>query len=596
MLSWIKDVPRRTLTAVLMVAAASAGLLGLLARRGSWFGDDLDYMVEGRWGLAPSVLLTPTNDHVVPGLRLVFGIFSTFGLSYDLTVVWRAVVHALAVVLFGTLVWRVTRARAVTAAVTVAYGLNPIGTPAWMQLSAAVNDLHAQLFALIFLHATLDWIRDGRRRSLGLSVAALALTLAFWLKAGLVVVTGLALWGVVSRSGTWPAWRPRFAAWACAALVPIVSFGVLVAVNRRSNVVHAPSADDLLGLLRETVTGTLTAPLTGGPWSWSDTPPYPFAAPPSWLGVLGPVLLGMALVAAVLWSRRALLLWGTAGVFVVATIGAVAPGRWEMLGGVIAANYHYWSDLIIPVLLAVAVTARDAAPHVARIFPRPAVLLALGAFGAFWAMGAVQSQKGFASQWVQNPSHAFFANLRAEVSGRVPGSVNVWDTLLPPTVAAPINTHRRVSEVAAVAGLNMSFQTQTSDPEVVRDDGRLVSGGLKEWASANVPPDCRLTVKGGSEAIVPLSTRLPLGHWFVTVAYVTGPRTDVDVYLVDRETGSSRPVTNAQGSWAPGLQIVRLVDRRSQNPVRADAVRFVNRTPGSELCLGTTRVGLVEAL
>src|SRR5687767_648296 len=93
--------------AVVAIAVVQAAVLGLLARRGSWQSDDLDFLVQGGKGFAPSELPTPVNDHIAPGLRFVYAVFAQVApLNYDVTVAWRVLMQAIAIILFGFLLLR----------------------------------------------------------------------------------------------------------------------------------------------------------------------------------------------------------------------------------------------------------------------------------------------------------------------------------------------------------------------------------------------------------------------------------------------------------------------------------------------------------
>lgn len=129
-------------TVVLAVAAVQALVLGLLARRGSWLSDDLDFLVQGDRGFAPDELLTPLNDHIAPGLRFVYAAFAQLApLNYDFTVGWRVAMQALAVALMGLLLLRILGDNRWVIVGTVLYALTPLSMPSFMSLSSGVNNL-----------------------------------------------------------------------------------------------------------------------------------------------------------------------------------------------------------------------------------------------------------------------------------------------------------------------------------------------------------------------------------------------------------------------------------------------------------------------
>ena len=109
----IRTLPTAPQTSVLRgvvvaIAVLQSVVLGLLARRGSWLSDDLDFLVQGGRGFAPAELLTPVNDHIAPGLRFVYAVFAAVApLDHDFTVGWRVVMQAIAIVLMGLLLLRI---------------------------------------------------------------------------------------------------------------------------------------------------------------------------------------------------------------------------------------------------------------------------------------------------------------------------------------------------------------------------------------------------------------------------------------------------------------------------------------------------------
>lgn len=581
--------------ALQVLAAASTGIaaaMALLARRGSWYGDDLDLLVDGARGFSPAALLTPANDHVVPGLRFVFAAFAHIGFDYDVTVVWRALVQLVTLVLMGLLIHRLTASTAWSVTGVVLYGLSPLGIPPYMQLSAAVNDVHSQLFAVAFLHTTLDWFESRRRWGLLASGFALLLCLSFWLKAGLILVTALAIVWIISRRRD-VSWRRQVVPWLAACVVPVALFAVLVLTHRRPEATQWPGVPVMLALLRDSAAHALVQPFSGGPWSWTPTPPYGGAQPGTIAVTLGTVVL-CALVALSAWRARSVLtLWVSVAVFVVATVVSVGPARFHVFGDLMTRTYHYWSDLSIPIVLATVLTLHTVAGSLGRERMRSAARRLLVAGGALWVASATVSHVAFARQWDDNPARTYFATVEAELA-QVPTPPNVWNSTLPATVSDPINLHRRVGEVFAMAGYDVQLQQPESAPLLVADDGRLRPARLAEWASANVPPNCGLRLRGKSSMTLPLSTRLPPGNWYVSIAYLANPDADVTIWLEDSVSGERRRLDDHHSPWPSGLLNAYLNDEKVHHPMRANRVVLVSADPRTDLCVGTTRVGLIE--
>lgn len=592
MRSWRGEMSPQALQVLVAVSTGIAAVMGLLARRGSWYGDDLDLLVDGTGGFSPSALLAPANDHVVPGLRFVFAAFAALGFDYDITVVWRAVAQLAALVLMGLLVHRLTSSTGWSLTGTVLYGLSPLGIPPYMQLSAAVNDVHSQLFALAFLHATLDWFTSRRRSSLVAVGLTLLLCLSFWLKSGLVIVTALALVWVVSRRRE-VSWRRDVIPWLAGSAVPVVLFGALVVTHRRPDATQWPGLPVMLRLLRDSAAYAVVQPFSGGPWSWTPTPPYGAAQPGAAAIALGSAVLA-GLVALSAWRARSVLaVWASVAVFLVATVIGVGPARFHLFGDLMTRTYHYWSDLSIPAVLATVLTLHGVVLSLGRERLRSAAQRLLLAGGALWVASVTVSHVSFARQWDDNPSRPYFATVERELA-RMPTAPNLWNTTLPATVADPINLHRRVGEVFAMAGYGVRLQQPDSAPILVGDDGRFRPARLAEWASADVPPNCDLRLRGRSSLTLPLSTRLAPGNWYVSIAYLANPDADVTVWLEDSISGERRRLDDHHKPWPSGLLNAYLNDAQVHHAMRPDRLVLASADPRTDVCIGTTRVGLIE--
>ncbi len=144
---------------VVAIAVVQSLVLGLLARRGSWLSDDLDFLVQGSRGFAPAELLTPVNDHIAPGLRFVYAVFAEVApLNHDFTVGSRVLMQVAAIVLMGLLLLRILGSNWWVVAGTLFYAITPLSMPSFMSLSSGVNNLSAHVFGLLLLHATISSI------------------------------------------------------------------------------------------------------------------------------------------------------------------------------------------------------------------------------------------------------------------------------------------------------------------------------------------------------------------------------------------------------------------------------------------------------
>jgi hypothetical protein len=574
--------------AVVAVAAVQAIVLGLLARRGSWLSDDLDFLVQGGKGFAPRDLLVPVNDHIAPGLRFVYAVFAHLDpLNYDLTVAWRVLMQALAIGLMGFLLLRLLGNSWWVVTGTALYALAPVSMPSFMSLSSAVNNLPAHVFGLLVLHATLDWYSGRRRRAIAYGPLAVLISLACWEKSGLILATALAL-ALYLRKAPLRQWLRQ--SWPLGASfgVPIVAFGILYLTHGDPSKGKLPGFGDLLELLARSFAVPVEA-LAGGPWRWQSLgTPFGLADAPSGAAVAGVVVLGFLLLAAWRTDRRALLLWGSLLVYVLTTWLLVSYGRFESFGGVFPLHYHYWSDISIPLTLAVVLTARSVRPRVAvaRLAPA-AVAVCLVA----WTAGVVVSGAGFAQNWGRNPARDYFANVTAGLDDAGP-SVNLWDVSMPTTISTILSDDNRLSPVLRTAKIRFRLQGPGGDPYLVTETGNLQPATLFAWAKTNTAGECATQLHGTTPLTQPLvSTGLDYGptRWFAKLAYVGGPEVpDVQVELLDAD-GNAVPMPIPEADWPSGLSTMYA---GPSVPIKATAVRLRLTDPAAHLCLGGFELGL----
>lgn len=418
---------------VVAVAVVQACILGLLARRGSWMSDDIEFLLQGDRGFAPTELLTPVNDHIAPGLRFVYATFATVApLNWDVTVVWRVLMQAIAIALMGLLLIRLLGPSRWVLTGTLLYALTPLSMPSFMSLSSAVNNLPAHVFGLLLLHATLDWYAGNRRRAVAYGPLSLLISLACWEKSGLIVFTAVAL-ALYVRERPIRQWLRQSLPYAAALVTPVVAFGIFWLDHRRHSEFRLPTFGQLLELGAQSFAVPLGAlgALVGGPWQWNAfTPPFSTAATPVAAVLLGGIVAAFLLTVAWRQDRRALLLWASILIYVLITLLLVSYGRFAAFGDTFTVHYHYWSDISIPLTLAVVLTARSVQPRAiaTRFAPAVAVCCLLA-----WTAGIVVSDTGFAKVWADNPARPYFDNVSADLDQAGP-SVNLWDSPMPADV------------------------------------------------------------------------------------------------------------------------------------------------------------------
>ncbi|TCO23312.1 hypothetical protein EV652_109137 [Kribbella steppae] len=566
---------------VVAIAVLQAAVLGLLARRGSWLTDDLDFLVQGGRGFASAELLTPVNDHIAPGLRFVYAVFAEVApLNHDFTVAWRVVMQAVAIFLMGHLLVRLLGSSWWVVAGTLFYALTPLSMPSFMSLSSGVNNLSAHVFGLLLLHATIDWYDGHRRRAIAYGPLALLVSLACWEKSALILCTAVAL-ALYLRDEPFRVWLRRTWPYAAALTAAVVAFGTLYLTHGNPSQGRLPTGE-LMGLIVRGFRVPLSA-LAGGPWSWADTgQPLSFAAPGIAELVVGGLVAGVLLLAAWRRDRRVLLLWAAVVAYVLVTVVLVSYGRFSTFGTVFTVHYHYWSDLSIPLTLAAVLSART-------LRMRPVVSVA--AIGGLVA-AVVVSDAGFAKEWANNPAKAYFANVTAELDRAGP-NVNLWDTAMPQPIGTALMTDSRLSPVLRMAGIPFQLQAPGSEPLRVDETGKLRPSPLAVWSrgepASRSNPFCNLLLRGTGPLTVPLKSTEPefaAAEWFVKAAYFSDRENQVTIELVDAD-GNVTPLPAAR--WPAGVGTMYLGPSRR---ITATEVRLRSSDPATNLCVENLEIGL----
>ena len=566
---------------VVAIAVLQAAVLGLLARRGSWLTDDLDFLVQGGRGFAPAELLTPVNDHIAPGLRFVYAIFAEVApLNHDFTVAWRVVMQAVAILLMGHLLLRLLGSSWWVVAGTLFYALTPLSMPSFMSLSSGVNNLSAHVFGLLLLHATIDWYDGHRRRAIAYGPLSLLVSLACWEKSALILCTAVAL-ALYLRDEPMRAWLRRTWPYAAAITVAIVAFGTLYLTHGNPSQGRLPTGE-LMELLMRGFRVPVSA-LAGGPWTWADTgQPLSFAAPGIAELLVGGLVAGVLLLVAWRRDRRVLLLWASVVAYVLVTVVLVSYGRFTAFGPVFTMHYHYWSDLSIPLTLAAVLSART-------LRMRPVVSVA--AIGGLVA-AVVVSDAGFAREWANNPAKAYFANVTAELDRAGP-NVNLWDTDMPQPIATALMTDTRLSPVLRMAGIPFQLQAPGSEPLRVDETGKLRPAPLAVWSrgepASRSNPFCNLLLRGTEPLTVPLKSTQPefaAAEWFVKAAYFSNRENQVTIELVDAD-GNVTALPSAK--WPAGVGTTYLGPSRR---ITATEVRLRSSDPATNICVENLEIGL----
>lgn len=584
------------------IAAVQATVLSLLAVRGSWYTDDLDFLAHGaRTGLTVAGLGERVNDHLAPGLRLVYATFAQLApLDYGFTVWWRAGIQAVATFLMALLLLRLLGPRPLVLVGTVLYAATPLTMPSFMSLASGVNLLHSQVFGLLLLVATVDWSRTRRRRHLVVVALALLGGLCFWEKSVLVLgtATGLLLGPLAAESGestrralrrSWP--------YGLALAEPLLLFGgAYLAGGPPAGGARWPGtavAGHLFGRAWLDVVGTATV---AGPWRWvPSSPPYfGLAAPPPVAVAAGQALLVALVVVALARARPVLWVWAAVPMYVAGNVVILAVGRWPVFGDLVLTTYHYWADLAVPLVVAATLTL---APVVdtARTRRVPLRLRALPMVA--FLVGAAVCAGGFATYWSANPAGRYLATLHEDLVARG-APTNLWDVPVPSTVLTLLTPDRRLSRVLTLTDWPAAFQQPGTDPATVDDEGHVRAALIAPHASAPaVRNGCGYAVRGRGSVDVPLDRPLGTGDWFARIGYLTDRPAQVSVALVSGTAGPGdpgwTPFDASGGTWPAGLAAAPL---HLVRPAAGDRLVLTGLDDEVNVCVGDAAVGTVEAV
>jgi energy-converting hydrogenase Eha subunit A len=455
-----------------------------------------------------------------------------------------------------------------------------------MSLSSAVNNLPAHVFGLLLLHATLDWYSGHRGRAVAYGPLSLLIALTCWEKSGLILVTVLAL-ALYAREVPLRRWLRQSWPFAAALAVPVVAFGAVYLSHSHLTGRDSPGFGQLINLAGRAVAVPLGS-LVGGPWRWSPIAmPFGLADAPTGAVLLGAIVALFLLMVAWRVDRRALLLWGSVLVYVLVTLIAVSYARFEAFGAIFTMHYHYWSDISIPLTLAVVLTARFARPRVSLARLAPAVIFCCV---IAWVAGIVVSDVGFAKLWGKNPAKSYFDTVAADLDDAGP-SVNLWDTSMPGSISTGLAADSRLSSVLRTAGIPFQLQGPASDPYIVDQSGHLRRAELGVWSRATAPPHCGLVLRGATSITLPLKSILPQtgeANWFAKIGYLTGREFRLQVELIDA-AGKVAVMPEPATAWPANFATMYF---GPSDRIRATSVRLRTTDPSTNLCVGTIDIGL----
>lgn len=581
--------------AVLLVVGQLGVRFWLLAGR-SYYADDFDllHLADRSSLLSPAYLLHDYVGHLMPGSLLLVGLVERAGpLEWEPALASLMVMQVLASLALLRLL-RVLLGDRPALLVPLALGLftpMTLGFTTWW--AAAVNSMPLQIGLAWFLADALLLARTGRRRHAVSGTAALALTLAFYLKA--VLLPGIAI-GLVAlvllrdgeRSPVAAAFRRARLLWA-GSVVVLGCWAVAYLATRETDPVSGGTAEDVLVTV---TTGfkALAPTVLGGPFAWKIRPPgTPIADLPTPLVVTGAVVLLCACLVTSVLLRGAPALWA----LVLATVGLgilmAALGRSGAgLGEVAPRAYRYFAieSVLFPVAVALLASLPARRVRTGAVvspsagFPRWAVPLTALATVSF-VVGSLFSTVGYARAWERDRTASYLATARASLEAA--GPAPMLDQPVPSDVLADWSYPGNLtSRVFAPLPDRPAFASSTSELRMLDDAGRLVPARVEPAARVLPGPDpaCGYAVGAWQpSAVLPLDRTLVDGGWTVQLGY-TATRDGVLSVALDDGEPLEVPVT--EGTSAVFLRLTG----------HGSTLRLARLTEGLEVCVYGGVVGL----
>lgn len=547
------------------IALVQGVVIGALGLAGYFYLDDLDMTAEAAkhpfgWDYVTLAL----NDHLTPGLRTFYWLSAHFA-PYDneSTVLIRVLVQAVATALMGYLLAQLVGPGRTALLGLGLYAFSPLLVPSLLSLSSGVNLLptHVGVLTLLIMHVRYESTRKPRYAVLG--ALGVLLALLFWEKAVLSVALAplltllyLSRGGARARVGallrSWPAWVAYGA--------PIVAFFTYFVLGDYPKAGSSPRLGDVWDVFWDAWLHSLAPALLGGPWNWytNDLIYYSAARPGPVAIVAGQLAVLVLCVSGVRRNGfRALRAWSLPLTVLLGSAVLLAAGRFEYVGVILARNFHYFSELTIPLVLAVVLLL---------VVPDPAAVAERGRTGLFqpssdvgeraaaarpvtiglvlvllaYALSYGVTVRGFEQRWVENPIRDYLTNgIRDLRATGAHGPIAIYDNTAPPAVATLLQINRRVSDIFRPIEPDLPAAVRWDDasrPLYMFDQGGhlLRARFVEEAASADQPGVfCAHPLRGVGSVTVTLSKRITRPDSFVRLDYLSQLPTTVSAKLAD---------------------------------------------------------------
>lgn len=587
---WWRPTPRRVLR-----LAAAAIVLQLVVRtwvaaRGYFYWDDLILIARaGNLPLFSTEFLRYDHDgHFMPAAFLVAGIATRLApLQWFVPLIMLVTLQALASLAVLRLLRLILGLRATLLMPLLLYLFSPLTLPAFAWWAAGLNALPLQIGLAWVAGDAVRLCRTGRPRFAVTGVLVFIAALLFFEKSVLVPPVAFAVVALLYRVDGRP--KPlrttarRGAPLWVASLVVTGAWAVVYLTTVQSRLTF-PSAATMLGLFHHGTSLGLVPTLIGGPWTWDRWPPSPpWAVPPTFVVVLGWVVLLGVVVATVARKRRVAWVWAAAAAYVLASQAAMVLTRSSPdTAYELAQTLRYVTDSAVILAIALALILR--APPMSRRgawSTAAARALVPPALSLTFVASCLWSTTTFVHAWADNPTEPYLRTARASLAEHTDAPlldqpVSIW-VLLP--VAFPNNL---TSRVFAPLTDRPAFGQSTPELRMIDEAGRIVDAEVT-WVRAigqGPEPQCGYRIPENTEVTLPLNGPMTTWEWTVQLNYFASADGAIEVSM---QTGEPVIVPVTRGL---GQVFVRLI-------AGGDAVRVRPLTPDLSLCIGAGPVGVV---
>jgi len=559
---------------------------------GFFFEDDFPLMYRAAHSpLSLDALMRPdSNGHLKPGGYLVVWVLQHVApMNFLLVAVVMTMLQLAASVMVWLLIRELVGARLGALLPLAVYLFSPLTLSGYLWYATSIETVLLQFVMAASLLFHVRYLRTGRRVDAVISVSMVAVGLANWEKA-LLVLPVLAMFTLLwsSSGGVFRrvAQAVREHRWLWLTHLVLAGSYIVVYLSTVGLLLGGEGAAMTPRLAWEVVAKGFVPALFGG-W-WSSLPSGIGLAPPaSATTYVIPLLAFAAAVLTTLITRRgAWRAWLFLSAYLMLDVFLLAgSGRGTLFGVEIGRDVRFVADSSVIAAIAIAMAmfppgalARQRSGRdLGHILERPAVIgLTLLVFLA--NCGATSLK--IVQAWSDTSAELYVRTAQVDIQRL--GDIVIFDRPPPNDVLSPwfLEDHL-VSRVLAPLPEQPRFDQPSESPYVVADNGHLVLAQFRPATNSPPAPEqkCGWRVEAGTPSMIPLESELFDFRWALRISYFTGTTVQADVVIGGRRTS----VTFEAGAHDVYLPYVGAVQ----------SVVIASRQPLATLCITQVSVGQI---